>query len=122
MFNLNDRKMNYNDTIQNKRFNVELVKYFAGKTLVNSLRSFTDCLLKMNELYARTHGEYPETDDVWIDAMCYDFVKILSEWSGNVLDLSDESQKYMFDYLAMAELKAGMEERTLANLCIDWNN
>lgn len=119
---MNKNTFAYNDTIHNKRFNVELVKYFNGKTLVNSLKAFTDCLLKMNELYALSTGTYPETDDVWIDAMCYDFVKILSEWSGNVLDLSDESQKYMFDYLAMAELKAGMEERTLANLCIDWNN
>lgn len=114
--------MKYNDTVQNKRFNVELVNYFNGKTLVSSLRSFTDCLFKMNEIYAMTHGTYPETDDVWIDAMCYDFVKILSEWSGDVLDLSDESQKYLFDYLAVAELKAGMEERTLANLYIDYNN
>lgn len=114
--------MNYNDTVQNKRFNVELAKYFDGKKLKNKLGAFTNCLLDMNELYAITHGSYPETDDIWIDAMCYDFVKILSEWSGNVLDLRDESQKYMFDYLAVAELKAGKEERTLTNLWIDWNN
>lgn len=114
--------MKYNDTVQNKRFNVELVNYFNHRKLENKLSAFTACLLKMNELYAMTHGTYPETDDVWINAMCYDFVKILSEWSGYVLDLSDESQKYMFDYLAIAELKAGKEERTLSNLWIDLNN
>lgn len=110
--------MNYKATFKEKAFNMELIDYLREVPVETHIFKH---FLNINDIYAKRFGHYAETDEEWIDVTCYDILKMLSDRFGAVVDLEDESQKNMFDWLAMAELKAGLEGRNIENLIKDMN-
>lgn len=90
-------------TIQQRNFNIRFGEYLK-KALKNP--NIYKIMLKANELYAMSYGHYPETDSVWIGALCYELLTAVEDiaWAQFPSDV-EEAQQLLFT-MSISELSA----------------
>lgn len=91
-------------TIQQKVFNGRFAEYL--KTVVNRKPSIYKIMLKANELYAMSYGKYPETDEVWVKALCYQLLKVVEDFAWAQFPPEEKEAQDLLCYMSICELDA----------------
>lgn len=91
-------------TIQQEAFNGRFAEYL--KKVVNRNPNIFKIMLKANELYAMSYGKYPETDNEWIKALCYQLLKVVEDFAWAQFPPENKEAQDLLGYMCICELDA----------------
>ena len=113
--NKKEENMNYNGTIHEKRFNIEVYKLITNNPhLLTSANSLFDAIA---DIYYDTHGIPCNDTDKLLSELCYDIL-IAIEKALLVIDNGEFEIEKIIDY----EVTASLQGRTIENLKKDFLN
>lgn len=95
---------NYKMTSHQETFNLRFGEYL--QTALAKGENIYQIMLNANEIYAMSFGKYPEKDEIWIDALCYQLLKVVEDlaWTQFPCELK-EAQDLLW-HMSICELNA----------------